>query len=154
MLEEGQPPPPQTLQHGGSPPSPSASRAKHMSSGDRWGLGRGLEESHVQKREEGRNWLPQSPRDLPVVQHSAWSEVPEGQALAFQQGCAEAPLGAPLAVMLVAGAALVLASDDIPMGSVSWLELAMLWHEERRWLMAALKLLHSLLCCTQPASGM
>lgn len=68
-----------------------------------------------------------------------------------------APLGAPWAARLggVPGAVPVSDGAEVRTGSLSLLELAMLWQEERLWLIAVPSLfLHSLLCRMQPASGM
>lgn len=68
-----------------------------------------------------------------------------------------APLGAPWAARLGGVTRAVPVSDggEVPTGSLSLPELAMLWQEERLWLIAVPSLfLHSLLCRMQPASGM
>lgn len=69
-LEESQTPPATAV--GGSPLSSSASRTKHMSSGGRWGLGRELEETHVQKWDGEGTGCPRACGIPLVLQHSTW----------------------------------------------------------------------------------
>lgn len=137
--------PPITHEVGCSAHSPSINRTKHMSSGGRWGLGRGLEGPHIQKWGWGRSQLPQSPRDpLRCSTQRGVKSLRDGPWLLIRF----APLGAAWATRVggVTGDVPVLAGGDVPTGSLSLPALAMLWQEERRWLTAVPSLfLHSLL---------